>query len=649
MTTDATEAASCATDKAGRATFNDLYARWAYEELIVLQSHVQFDGLWRRGSSYFIKCPSVATALAVNGQGLAAWFDHGCRVVATDVRVVDLPPPDSVRLPERPASERFGLRGAPRNLTDLLYDFSLHLPPEFPDFRLDATMGSVRFVTDIPLTSQQENEVALAHDAIQPGVPLEFLAQARASEKPRTASKTNAKSGEESLIIVPSRRLPAAVGGAVRLLVEEDDHFWIRTRQEVFGKPRTTSAQYVPEPWRPRTGLSCFVDATVFPPHNLRTYLSLYDYVFLALPIVDYFENACHAMAVTQDELRHLVALGRVRIVLPQPIARYPISWLNRAVEESPQRFILSRRLAAATIADARQRIPLLYPPLAPHERHDLLAGIARTLRDAGVPDDPRKKIVAQIGEAWSGAEWFVHSIGAMGTAHSGVGALASALCEAATGQDLRIELSGAASKVEWGGALNAHVFPSAIEGYDELRACDLVAGIYSPRVREGRLVAPIETLSATDELLALDSNVPVVAFATEFASTDIQRLREMMQKVVDHNQHPDFLRDAIAKFNADVRHYERSPGRLTALNIVGLMSGVAAAASVVPPEIQNLVPLAGTLVGFIVNQALAELPRHSKAGGALVDFANALLVGRSDPDVVLVARVRREIKTFKA
>jgi hypothetical protein len=323
---------------------------------------------------------------------------------------------------------------------------------------------------------------------------------------------------------------------------------------------------------------------------------------------------------------------------------------LSAVAEAAPKSMMLSRRLAAATIADARRRIPLLYPPLAPRERYALLHAIAEHAEDLVGAKQKEKfvKFVGELGSTWSGAEWAVQVKGAMGTSHLGVGMIAAAVYEQVTGRDLRIELWSAAQKVEWAAALGAHAFPSAAHGYDEANACDLVAGLYGPTSSRLPAVAPRAALAAINDLLAIDSRVAIVDFAKEFSSSDVSRLRELVLRLARENVDPDYLAQAISSFNAEVRRYEKRPDLLKSVNVVGMFSAGAVAAGAVDPALQKVVPLAGMLLGFVVNRIIDEIPRISGTGGRVVDFLNSALTGRVNPDAVLVARAGKEIARLK-
>jgi hypothetical protein len=113
-------------------------------------------------------------------------------------------------------------------------------------------------------------------------------------------------------------------------------------------------------------------------------------------------------------------------------------------------------------------------------------------------------------------------------------------------------------------------------------------------------------------------------------------------------NVDPDFLADAIRKFNAEVRHYEKRPDVLKCLNVVGLMSASAVAFGAVDSSIRDVVPIAGALLGFLINRIVDEIPRRSALAGTVADFLNAMLTGKASAAPVLVARARKDVARLK-
>jgi len=628
--------------------YDDHYARWSYEQLLLQQPHVTFQGLWRVGHMHYIVCPDIDSALTVDGKSLRAWFDGECRVMTAQVHLVPSCPTNAESVPERSASQRSVQAGAPRTKRELLVDLHLELSKDFPAFGIEYPGADVVLVTRQPLSDEERNEARTAYRHLGHFIPLQFKTDPTRDpdlEPFRFDSRLRIQGDIE---LIPSSRLAGRGGRALRFLVEDDEQAWVDSRRRLSTGVEVETSDMLPPGWSATGKLGCLVD--VFIPENIRTYLSLYETVNLAMPLEGDFDRTLTALGIAPKELTTLVEHGRVRLLLPQAVDRYPEKWLSDIAERAPQNLLLSRRLAAATMADARRRVPLLFPPLSPAERYALLHALAEHAEKL-VGRAHKERFVSFLGElgtAWSATEWSVQARGALGTSHLGVGALASAVYEQVTGRDVRVEIWFAAQKVEWGAALGAHVFPGAVDGYDETNACDLVAGLYGPQIGHKPDIVPTTALSAITEILAIDNRVSVVDFAKEFSSPDIKRLRDVAIRLARENVDEEFLASAIAKFNAEVRHYERRPDQLKTLNIVGWLSAGLTAANAVEPSIKQVVPLGTMLLGYLVHRIIDEIPRYSAAAGTTVDFLNSLLTRRARPDAVLVARTRKEIARFR-
>lgn len=627
--------------------YDDHYARWSYEQLLLQQPHVEFGGLWRIGWQYFVVCPRLETARTVDGKDLPGWFHNECRVITAPIEIVASCPLGAERVPERTASERAALAGAPRTLRDVLVDMSLALSRNFPPFTVRFGNQKVEVVTKESLTPEELDQARHAYAVLGHGGDLHFetdVAWESAKEPFRRAGV------QGDLDLIPSRRLPSCFGHALRSQLEEDEDFWVDNRDMVLATPHNDPNALLPDGWTSSKKLGCFVEATAFLPKNMRTYLSLYDTVHIALPITTTFQSSCKAMGVMPEEIHKLMEMGRVKIVLPQAIDRYHPDWLSEASERAPQSLLLSRRLAAATIVGARRRLPLLYPPLSVAERYTLLHVLLAKAKDiVGSGKEPQfVRSLQYLGTMWTQVEWAIQSRGAMGNTVAGVGGLAASLFEQLSGRDLRLEFFGVGNKVSWASALGSHVFPfqSREHGYDESALCDFVAGMYNFSPKSSTAPPPI--LAAVADMLSINNDVPVLDFAADFSSATINRLREIVLKLAGDNPTPEAMEDAIRLFNADVRRYEKRPDRLKRINMVGIFAGIAGVSGVLDPTMERIVPLIGSILGPILDIVVEEVPRCYEGPGKIVDFLNSALAGQRNAGAVLVARTRNDVARLK-
>ncbi len=261
-----------------------------------------------------------------------------------------------------------------------------------------------------------------------------------------------------------------------------------------------------------RTKTACLVNAAVFAPKNLRIYLTLYDVVYLIAPLAEKLDPHLAALSASKSEVLELLRIGRLRLVVPQAIDRYDSHWLGEAAEAAPHALLLSRRLAAASLLETRRRWPIFFAPIGIDERVAILSVLAKAVDH--VPNRTKlwfSSLLETLTVNWLDGELNVNHQGAMGTSICGVPELAAALVRRARGHDARLEFWSAGMDVEWAAALGAAVCPKGADAYSEDGLVELIAGLFSVAGHEGVVVVAPEAFVALDEILAVDSDVPLV------------------------------------------------------------------------------------------------------------------------------------------
>jgi hypothetical protein len=240
---------------------------------------------------------------------------------------------------------------------------------------------------------------------------------------------------------------------AVRWLAEEDEEFWLSQREEaLLGGSGLAGSAMFPQSWNCKE-FRCVVDATVFPVANMRSYLTLFDTIFLGLPLGDKFAEALAHLGATRTELVQLVGSGRVKILLPHSVERYDLGWLAEVLEAKPDGVVSSRRIACGVMADTRRRLPFLHPNLDFAGRRALMTAIQAAANDVEVPEDLRthfQVIAKECADIWNFAALAIQRDGATQVDRVGVGWLASQLFQKFTGQERILEIMSAARGVSW-------------------------------------------------------------------------------------------------------------------------------------------------------------------------------------------------------
>lgn len=631
-------------------------ARWSYEQLLLRQPETEFKGLWTDGDRYFAVCPGVdGSTKERGGKQLVKWFNSECRVAGVPITLVPEVPSGTAPVPPRGLNEVIENRGGLMTTRDLFVNLHFVLPAEFPNFALRnvarhgvATI-EIQVAQNLSLEEHSELSKAIAKIGVSRPFSVSLLPGLIPDELPFRSANP-----EGDIDLVPSRRVSSARFRNLRWLVEEDDDFWATNRTKLLGERSTTEPTDALKKGFMNEGLGCYVDATTFLAQNLRSYLALYNTVYLSPPIGENPSEKLQALGATPQELVQLVRCGRLRLVLPQSVDRYNQDWLSSAAEACPRGILLSRRLAAATIIDTRRRWPIFYPPFAFEERKACLLAISRTAEALnGEQKVMLEGLIETLSTAWLRTEFFVNTRGAMATEVCGIGELVTSFYKKACNKDLTLEFWSAASQVERAGALGANVAPYASSGFNSEPFVDLVAGCFSGGKNASLAKLSTDTFALLDEILTIDNDVPLLTFAQEWASGDIERLRKFIVDLANWKQEPESRQEAIDAFNAEVRRYERRPDRLKAFNIVGLCLSAAVAFGVTAnPELRQspamLFSSAGIAMASIVfHLGREELTNKSKHLSAALDWTNALLAG-VQPEAVLVSRLRKEVKLIK-
>ena len=616
--------------------------RRCYSELRLSFPLLKTEGLWWEGTlhgQYFIVIDFTAQE-DVDAAAIAKWVRSNSPATA-QLRIATEPADGMHLVPELSLEDTWRGVGIDRNLPHLEADLNLELPTWFPAFTVSRQPGAVSIEIERPLSDWESAILRDAYNELQPGVDLQVVVAAPSqTENSKHAEVLALIKRVDALSLIPARQL-AALPAPVRSLVEEDDAAW-RTARTTLGTPDFNGIVALPEPWRAHKS-RCLLDASVFPPPNIRNFLALFDLVIVVLPLAEKEASALASLGVTLQELARLMELGRVQVITPQSIPRYAPDTLALLAEASPHSLLLSRSLAATTVAQMRRRFPLLFPPLAPTERVELARELIQL---AGREEDQTvaKRTVAlarALSSGWMFGEPMIHRRGAMATAPYGLGAVL------ANSTDVQnniawFSLVTAAYNVEWACGLEATVVASEVGGFSDQAALGVLATAYSGLRSGPILVAENALQQVAGELLAINNNAPVLEVATAFAGGDITRMRELAIRVTSANMEASVLADAVQRFNDEVRRFERRPDLLARLD---LLSVLGMGATAIYPEHGLLIQGGRWALGFLARHAGTKWAgRAPRIVGTLLDRINGP-VSREAPDVVMVARMRRALK----
>lgn len=594
------------------------YAQESYERLILQKHTIFFDGLWELDGWYYVLIGEASMSLTDSEfADLVSWFDESCRVIGTPVKIVKNLPIGSVSIPARSSAQLSQYHGVPFTTPEFNKLLKTLLSKDFPRFGVYSDHGGIRLVVESAITAEQHAEVDITLANLGFDVEAEIVVKESAWTKDNDAKSLQKKGAANSF--------PAVL----RLALEEDEDFWVDSRFSLFAEGNIDRHCFL-ESKLSREVCSCFVNSTALTPGNLRGYLTLYKVVWIALPLDTYVEAVFKGFNVNEGELLELAVMGRVGFVLPGKAPMYPIGFLSKLLEAAPKSVIFSKRLAAASIAEARRRNPLLFPNLNNVERKSVLDLLSGT--DYLGANELSEVFVQHFSEVWPSLEYSFNDLGALGMMRNGLSQIAAGIAKKYHAIDLGPEIQASMASVEWAAALGAVYSPIKTPSFDEGPLAEFSGSIMTG-VNQESIVAPVCDMNTLIEgLLCLDNDAPVIEVAEVFIGSDVLSL----QKIIQENSASGVaLSEYVRVLNGKVKRFERNQSKVQKLDLLGLAGGISAIAST--SGIASFVPIGAWVLQKIFMQS------DSFAQGPVLDWVRAKSF-MTTQDVVLVSRLRKKM-----
>ena len=609
--------------------FDKYHARYAYEALLIQQSHIDFGGLWVLGEMYYVVCESLAEKpLTQDGRDLESWFDNSCRPVACPVRLVSEKPKGSLHVMARTVLELSQLNGEPITLAEFVREIFSILPREFPLVAVLDAPRKLIFKIERSISVEEENVLHIALDSL--GVFLDVELEVVCAEDVLGLKQSRASNGRvQSIELISSKYVVDGVPSNLLLAYEEDEDFWVDNRVKVFSECEN-GASYLPDSFAQGTS-SCFIDASAFVPGNIRRQLPYFRRVIMAMPLADELPAVLNGLRISEGELLELAARGRVQFALPQSVERYPFRFLADLLAVAPSSVLLSRRMAAASISESRRRFPLLYPTLGSFERYQVLRLLSRVSEKTSLP--VISILLRQLAASWVGMERNVSARGAMSCWDSGVSSIVGEIHHYYTGQDVRLELGFAGASVEWSAALGSMYCPIQVEGYSDAVAAQLCASFYSGvnGMSDSNIILDMGVLA--NGLLAIDNDASVLEVDSIFSPSDIDRLGDLLRG----REQGGGIQEYISKLNDEISKFESAQERLKRIDMLGLGGAVAGVLTSSP-----YVPVVAWLLKYVLLDASPKDEGMLRA----VEWLRAVN-SLASPDAIMVSRLRNKLRAI--
>lgn len=609
--------------------YDKFYARSSYEALILQQSHIHFGGLWQVKDCFLVLCSSLDISLkTVDGKLLVDWFNYECASAICPIQLVQVLPEGAIRVPERTAEELALLHGEPLTISEVSREVSNTLSRQFPLLQISSLQGKLIIEVSRVLSDEEMAELDIALDNYKIDMGYELNVRADDVEEVGVAyEKFNSFVNSDCLALLPSRVLSRSIPSVVRDAYTEDEEFWVDHRTLLFSNNELGRDAVLPEAFKSKTS-ACFIDATVFVPNNIRTYLTVYHRIIVAMPLQGRLLTALKGFQLSKQDLLGLVLRGRVQFILPQPLHRYDADFLADVLSANSTSLLFSRKLSVASVIETRARVPFLYPTVGTQDRRQLLEMFASVNDlDSGFF---AQAIGKKLGSIWLGMERNLSERGAMATVSHGIGPLLGALVTQITGRDLEFELVTSAMPVEWAAILHATYFPVEGEGYSSYLPANFCASMYSG-LKNAPTVNPVADFqSFVSGLLSLNNDVSVLEVDSAFSSRDIDQFAKFLNSVSNLEEKREF----IDKMNMKIKQFEKKSNRLNRLDFFSL--GGAAAGVLAGNE---YIAIGVWIMQYILSKADPSID----FGGRGLDWVRGANTGVS-ADVVLLSRVRKKL-----
>lgn len=417
--------------------------------------------------------------------------------------------------------------------------------PQMPIGGMDFLHDQRRYVfRHFGITEDEKGKVELA--CTQLGIPLPIVFR---EEEPPLASPSPSQAylpPGEALELYTHRSV-STKDTVMRALVEHDEDEWRR-----FAFSGREGQGHVCRGTPPK--FQCLFDVRDGSNAQLSELLTIYDVVnVIPSDTLDWLSR--HQLTI--DEVEELVSMGRLRLVLPKRIERYPSHLLTAAASVDRSALTLSRTLAIGVMRNGARKDPLLYGPFSTQERLTIL----RALHQAA-PDDNSRALYASYGSLVEQQHRAFAMRGANACYGVGIGTHLGDMFHRIKGVDARLEFSTMGASIEWAMGLGASYIPRQFGDFDETDN----AAIFASFVNRTNLV-PKQPFgermhTVVDGLLGLSALRPIDV-ARNLHSQSLSRFRQIANGLISGPDSTEALSEIVARVNDDVKSFERRRSRL--------------------------------------------------------------------------------------
>ncbi|MFV8808873.1 hypothetical protein ACNSPD_02145, partial [Yersinia enterocolitica] len=389
-------------------------------------------------------------------------------------------------------------------------------------------------------------------------------------ELPDYKHQKNKMNTQVNLTLVAGRYLKNNQPKEILEKYEEDQDFWVEKRVNVFSDINFTRDECLSDSFK-NSQNRCFVDASVFPRNNIREYISLYDTVIIALPLIDTSNtnNFHDIFKINRIELLELVRRGRIKFVAFQNLQRYDSTFLADVLSVDPECVLFSRRLAAASLLGIREKTGFFGFSFDSNTQYKILKECYNSKSNS-------LKILAEsLSKNIAFLEHGINQRGALGVSQF-CGAGFAAQIYKSRGRDYDIELTSSAMSLEFSMGLGAHHFPFEHVDYSEVNACKILNGIYSGVKQSQNELREVEINTLLSNILTINNDMNVLELDDILSKYNRRMIPGILKEYA--NLTPEELSFKIYSLNKDIKAIEQRKKNLSVLDLSGLAPVVVGA-----------------------------------------------------------------------
>ncbi|HHR6052100.1 TPA: hypothetical protein ACS7Z1_001392 [Providencia alcalifaciens] len=475
-----------------------------------------------------------------------------------------------VKIDFRNIYEKINLFGQSFNIFDFHNNISILMPHNLHPFDVDIKWSdnTLTFTFNKELTQSESDEVILLCESLG-YYGYKYIINVD-HELPDYRYQQTESNTQGNLTLVAARYLKNNQPTEIIEKYEEDQNFWIEKRVNIFSDTNFTREECLTDSFN-NCKNRCFIDASIYPRNNIREYISLYDTVIIAIPLIDTSRNHSFydMFKINKTELLELVRRGRIKFVAYQNLQRYDSNFLADVLSVDSECVLFSRRLAAASLLAIREKTGLFGTAFDSYTQYKVLKELYNSNNDA------LKILAKSLSTNIAFLEYGINQRGALGVSQF-CGASFAAEIYKSRGHDCSIELMTSAMPLEFSLGLRAHHFPFENKDYSEVNACKILNGIYNGVKQSYNDLREVEIQNLLSNILTINNDMNVLELDDILSKYN----RRMIPAILEgySNLTPEELSFKMYSLNKEIKAIEKRKEKLAIFDLSGFPPVVAGA-----------------------------------------------------------------------